>query len=187
MHCDFFTRRGTNPIQTKREMNMIKGETDFLSALESNISILIKIARVYAYTTHDRKDLINDIILELWKSYPKFKGDSKISTWIYRVSLNVALNVKRKRDNNKVLFFDELNVADGSDILEVPTDNSSEISQLYQCIESLSEQNKAIILLYLDDKSYEEISQILGLSRTNVSTRLNRIKEQLRKQMNPNK
>ena len=78
MHCDFFTRRGTNPIQTKREMNMIKGEADFLSALESNISILIKIARVYAYTTHDRKDLINDIILELWKSYPKFKGDSKI-------------------------------------------------------------------------------------------------------------
>ena len=93
----------------------------------------------------------------------------------------------RKRDNNKVLFFDELKVADGSDILEVPTDNSSEIGQLYQCIESLSEQNKAIILLYLDDKSYEEISQILGLSRTNVSTRLNRIKEQLRKQMNPNK
>ncbi len=80
---------------------MIKRETDFLSALESNISILIKIARVYAYTTQDRKDLVNDIILELWKSYPKFKGDSKISTWIYRVSLNVALNVKRKRDNRK--------------------------------------------------------------------------------------
>ena len=59
---------------------MIKRETDFLSALESNISILIKIARVYAYTTQDRKDLVNDIILELWKSYPKFKGDSKIST-----------------------------------------------------------------------------------------------------------
>lgn len=166
---------------------MIKHETDFLSILESNISILIKIARVYAYTTQDRKDLINDIILELWKSYPKFKGDSKISTWIYRISLNVALNTKRKRDNNKVLFFDELKVLDGSDILDVPNDNSSEIGLLYQCIELLSEPNKAIILLYLDDKSYEEISQILGLSKTNVSTRLNRIKEQLRKQMNPQK
>ena len=83
---------------------MIKRETDFLSALESNISILIKIARVYAYTTQDRKDLVNDIILELWKSYPKFKGDSKISTWIYRVSLNVALNVKRKRETAKYCF-----------------------------------------------------------------------------------
>ena len=166
---------------------MIKRETDFLSILESNISILIKIARVYAYTTRDRKDLTNDIILELWKSYPKFKGDSKISTWIYRVSLNVALNTKRKRDNNKVLFFDELKVLDGSDILDVPNDNSSEIGLLYQCIELLSEPNKAIILLYLDDKSYEEISQILGLSKTNISTRLNRIKEQLRKQMNPQK
>ena len=114
---------------------MIKRETDFLSALESNISILIKIARVYAYTTQDRKDLVNDIILELWKSYPKFKGDSKISTWIYRVSLNVALNVKRKRDNSKVLFFDELKVLDGSDILDIPNDNSSEIGLLYQCIE----------------------------------------------------
>lgn len=106
---------------------MIKRETDFLSILESNISILIKIALVYAYTTQDRKDLINDIILELWKSYPKFKGDSKISTWIYRVSLNVALNTKRKQDNNKVLFFDELKVLDGSDILDAPNDNSSEI------------------------------------------------------------
>ena len=120
---------------------MIKRETDFLSALESNISILIKIARVYAYTTQDRKDLVNDIILELWKSYPKFKGDSKISTWIYRVSLNVALNTKRKRDNSKVLFFDELKVLDGSDILDIPNANSSEIGLLYQCIELLSDSS----------------------------------------------
>jgi RNA polymerase sigma factor, sigma-70 family len=155
-------------------------EKEFLSVLEQYISILVKIVNVYAYTARDRKDLMSDIVFELWKAYPKFKRNSKTSTWLYRVALNIALKAKRKRDNNKVLFVEELITFDETAFCDAPDDNGSMINLLYKCIEELNPINKAIILLYLDDKSNEEIGEITGLSRTNVSTRLSRIREQLK-------
>jgi len=158
-------------------------EKEFLSILERHISILIKIINVYAYNAADRKDLMSDIIFELWKSYPKFRGESQVSTWLYRVALNVSLKSKRKRDNNKLLFVDELIVFESVFLKGGSSDGRENINRLYGCIEELNPINKAVILLYLDDKSNEEIADITGMSRTNVSTRLNRIREQLRKCM----
>ena len=80
----------------------------FLDILEKNIGIIIKIARAYTKTVHDKEDLINDITLELWKSFGRFKGDSKISTWIYRVALNTSMNYKRKKEKDKLFFPDDL-------------------------------------------------------------------------------
>ena len=154
-------------------------EKEFLSMLEQSISIIVKIVNVYVHNSEDRKDLMSDIVFELWKSYPQFKGDAKISTWLYRVALNIALKTKRKRDNNKLLFVEELLTFDSGALMDTSNDRS-DINLLYQCIEELNPINKAIVLLYLDDKSNEEISEITGLSRTNVSTRLNRIREQLK-------
>ncbi|MDR2914616.1 MAG: sigma-70 family RNA polymerase sigma factor [Tannerella sp.] len=154
-------------------------EREFLSVLEQNISTVIKIVNVYAQNTPDRKDLMSDIVFELWKSYPKFRGGAKISTWLYRVALNIALKTKRKRDNNKLLFVEELITIDDSTFIDTSNDRSN-INLLYGCIEELNPVNKTIILLYLDDKSNEEIAEITGLSRTNVSTRLSRIREQLK-------
>lgn len=154
-------------------------EKEFLSVLEQYISIIVKIVNVYAYNSQDRKDLMSDIVFELWKSYPKFRGDARISTWLYRVALNIALKTKRKRDSNKLLFVEELLTFDSGAFINT-LDNNSTISLLYKCIEELNPINKAIILLYLDDKSNEEIAEITGLSRTNVSTRLSRIREQLK-------
>lgn len=158
-------------------------ENEFLSMLEQNIGIIIKISNVYTYTTQDRKELISDIIFELWKSYPKFKGNSKVSTWLYRVALNIALKSKRKRDNNKILLVDELLTFDANGFFDTLEEDRSEINQLYKCIEQLDPINKAIILLYLDEKSNNEIAIIIGISRTNVSTRLSRIREQLKQCM----
>ncbi len=154
-------------------------EKEFLSMLERHISILVKIVNVYTHTADDRKDLMSDIVYELWKSYPRFRGEAQASTWLYRVALNIALKSKRKRDNNKLLFVDELIRFDDG-VWENPSGTQEFIQTLYQCIEELTPINKAIILLYLDDKSNEEIADITGLSRTNVSTRLNRIREQLK-------
>ncbi len=154
-------------------------EKEFLSMLEQYISILVKIVNVYAHNNQDRKDLMSDIVFELWKSYPKFKGDSQISTWLYRVALNIALKTKRKRDNNKLLFVEEL-LTFGNNAFTDTSDDKPTIHALYTCIDTLNPINKAIILLYLDDKSNEEIAEITGLSRTNVSTRLSRIREQLK-------
>ena len=125
-------------------------EKEFLLMLEQYIGIIIKITNVYTYSTQDRKDLMSDIVYELWKSYPKFKGDAKFSTWLYRVALNVALKTKRKRDNNKLFFVEELITFDNAYVDKM--NDRSTINLLYECIERLNSINKAIILLYLDDR-----------------------------------
>jgi RNA polymerase sigma-70 factor, ECF subfamily len=157
-----------------------KTKDQFLDILEENIGILIKVSRVYTKIAQDREDLINDITLELWKSFKSFNGDSKISTWIYRVALNTAMNYKRKNRNDSL--FVSLNDFKKEDIFPWLTeqDNSSELDVLYNCIDELNEINKAIILLYLDGNSHDGISEIMGISKTNVGTRISRIKEQIK-------
>jgi RNA polymerase sigma-70 factor, ECF subfamily len=151
----------------------------FLDILEKNIGIIIKIARAYSKTLHDKEDLINDITLELWKSFGRFNGDSKISTWIYRIALNTSMNYKRKKEKDRLFLLDDLKQIENQSWLIEELDSShSEI--LYQCIDELNQLNKAIILLYLDGNSHDEISDIIGISKTNVGTRISRIKEQIK-------
>ena len=152
----------------------------FSSVLEENIGIVAKISRAYTTTFHDREDLVNDILLELWKSFKNFKGNSKISTWIYRVALNTSLNYKRKKKNDALFnhLIDFKKVDNLSWLKEQDYSEESEI--LYKCIDELNEINKAIILLYLDGNSHDEISEITGISKTNVGTRIGRIKEQIK-------
>ena len=157
-------------------------EKEFLSVLEQYIGILVKIVHIYAYNEQDKKDLMSDIVLELWKSYPRFRHEARLSTWLYRVALNIALKTKRNRDKRKLVFVEELITFEKNAFAEESSDKST-ISLLYRCIEKLNPINKAIILLYLDDKSNEEIAEITGFSRTNVSTRLSRIREELKTQM----
>lgn len=160
-------------------MTDIKKQDQFLDILEKNIGIIIKIARAYAQTVPDREDLINDITLELWKSFGRFKGQSKISTWIYRVALNTSMNYKRNKKNRRLIFTDDLKQFDNLNWL-IEQYDSSQSEILYQCIDELDELNKAIIMLYLDGNSHEEISIITGISKTNIGTRIGRIKEQIR-------
>lgn len=151
----------------------------FLDILGENVGIILKIARAYTLNITDKEDLINDIVLELWKSYGRFNGDSKVSTWIYRVALNTSMNYKRKREKDKLFFPDDLNQFENQHLINDPPD-SSNTEILYQCIDELNQLNKAIILLYLDGNSHDEISEITGISKTNVGTRISRIKEQIK-------
>jgi RNA polymerase sigma-70 factor, ECF subfamily len=152
---------------------------EFLDILEKNVGIILKIARAYTLNVADKEDLINDIALELWKSFRRFKGDSKVSTWIYRVALNTSMNYKRKREKDRLFFPDDLNQFENKHLInDQPDSSNSEI--LYQCIDELNQLNKAIILLYLDGNSHDEISEITGISKTNVGTRIGRIKEQIK-------
>ena len=152
----------------------------FLDVLEKNIGIIIKIARVYTKVKQDREDLINDITLELWKSFKNFNGDSKISTWMYRVALNISMNYKRKKKNDTLFHSINDFKKEGTHTWLIEQDNSSDLGAIYDCIDKLNEINKAIILLYLDGNSHDEISEIIGISKTNVGTRISRIKEQIR-------
>lgn len=151
----------------------------FISLLESNLGIILKISKAYTNTAQDREDLVNDIALELWKAFPNFKGLSKVSTWIYRVALNTAMNYSKRNRRKKDFLQDAIEYHPDEPSGE--PDSSPQVELLYDCIAELDAFSKAIILLYLDGYRHEEIAEITGISRTNVGTRISRIKDQLKK------
>ncbi len=147
----------------------------FIRLIQSHQGILNSICNVYFKTIDERKDARQEIILQLWKSYPTFRGDAKPSTWIYRVALNTVLNlVKKKQKEPDTHDLEALNN------LMIPPLLDDDIQQLKQLISRLNQADKALVILYLEGYRHEEIGQTLDISVTNVSTRLNRIKEKLR-------
>jgi RNA polymerase sigma factor (sigma-70 family) len=155
----------------------------FLTDINQNIGIVHRVCRVYfAYDVAEREDVFQEILYQLWKSYPNFLGDSKFSTWMYRVALNTAITHARKirRAPEKEKLTDRTaQIADPVD----SGDGEESIVRLYAGIQSLTDVDKAIILLYLEENSYEEIASVTGLTKTNVSVRLVRIKKALEEKL----
>ncbi len=155
---------------------------NFASLIIDNSNLINKICNVYANKKEDFDDLRQEIIYQLWKSYPTFKNDSKFQTWMYKVALNTALHHKR---SNSRLF------APLTSKIETVDDDTSHqhqkeelIEKMYSAIWELNNLDRAIIFLYLEKCSYEKISEIVGLSEKNVSVKLTRIKEILKKKLN---
>lgn len=157
----------------------------FTSAIKDNESFIYKIASVYTNTIEDRNDLVQEIIYQLWKSFDSFNQQAALSTWMYRVALNVSLyQLKLSKKRISTIPIDEqvLNSRE--------TDNSAddEAWKLFkQQIDNLNLLDKAIVMLYFDNKSYDEIAAIIGISKSNVGTKLLRIKEKLKSQINKTK
>lgn len=161
-----------------------KNTEDFIERVYGHIGIIYKICNMYAGES-EKSDLQQEIIYQLWKSYPSFKGNARFQTWMYKVALNTALLGLRKR-NRKVLEVSH----DGIDLPDesvVDNEKQSQIQELYKHISKLNDVDKAIIFLYLEQCSYEEIADITGLSIKNISVRLVRIKEKLREMFNNQK
>ena len=130
---------------------------------------------MYCNSNEDREDLFQDIVLQLWRSYPTFRGGSKVTTWLYRVALNIAITRLRKKTGK----FAEL----GPEAFQVPAAEGGpdeEMAAMYRAIQRLSQIDQALTLLYLEDCSYREMAEVLGISEANVGFKLNRIKAQLR-------
>lgn len=155
-------------------------ETRFTKLIKDNEGMIFKISRAYCDNAQDQKDLYQDIVFQLWKGFDSFRGDSKASTWMYRVALNTAFSFlrKEKRKGYKIQM-DDLQIAYEPDdpILE------ERIKEMYIQIRALSDVEKGIMLLLLEGKKYEEIAEITGFTRTAVGTRISRIKEKLKKQL----
>jgi RNA polymerase sigma factor (sigma-70 family) len=152
----------------------------FLSVIESHKGILYKIAISYCKEIEDRDDLIQEIIMQLWKSFEKYDHQYKYSTWIYRIALNVAISNYRKENHRKTI----VNPIDDR-ILNYPdtiltTEKEQNINMLQQFILELPELDRALMLLYLDEKSHKEIAEIIGITETNVATKIGRIKTLLK-------
>lgn len=154
-------------------------EREFLHLINVHRGIIYKVCTLYVRDKIAREDLFQDILVQLWRSFPSFKGNSQVSTWMYRVALNTAISQFRKdvkQPERLPLSREDFEIPDLAD----ETDNERR-SMLKQAIDQLNEIEKALILLYLEEKSYSEISAIVGLTVTNVGVRLNRIKSKLEK------
>jgi len=149
---------------------------DFLAMVQNHERLIFKICNLYSKDVEGSKDLFQEIVLQAWTAFPRFNNASKISTWLYRVALNTAINYKRKVDKHA-----HTNDTSGlTHVAEATDSGTEEYNLLYQMINDLPPLEKALILLYLEDRSYQEIADIMGMSVTNVGTRLGRIKLKLK-------
>lgn len=153
----------------------------FLSQINQNIGILHKVSKIYFDIKEDQEDVIQEMMYQLWYSFSCFNGNSKFSTWMYSVCINTALTYSRK---NRRKIVDTVPII--QDQIEVTEEDNTEesMSILMHCIAKLTKLNKAIILLYLENMTYEEIAGVTGLSKSNVSVRLVRIKREIENSFN---
>lgn len=154
--------------------------SDFESIIEKNKGIIYKVANSYCKDVDDRKDLVQEIIIQLWRSFRRFNHSTKLSTWTYRVALNVAISFYR-RDSKRKMASTELSESLIAIIPDhEPPETEGQIKQLQQFIAELKDMDRALMILYLEDRNQKEIGEIMGISETNVSTKIARIKEKLR-------
>lgn len=158
----------------------------FIRVIKDNQNLIYKICFTYCQHPENRKDLQQEILMQLWNSFSKFDGRVKVSTWIYRVALNTAISFYRndwKHTTKKVRL--DTSVITLTHVAE-DAEQDDRIAMLYRLIEGLNEMDKALILLYLEDTSYKDMADILGLSETNVATKISRIKKYLKEKITHN-
>jgi RNA polymerase sigma factor (sigma-70 family) len=151
----------------------------FLKLIQDNWRIIFKICNSYCSNASDREDLGQEIVYQLWKSGKSFDANYKFSTWMYQVALNVAISFYRKKTASPVISFTEAAI-DIPDKTSRPDEQEENIYHLQKFIAEMKELDRALMLLYLEEKPYQEIAEILGISETNVATKISRIKEGLK-------
>lgn len=156
-------------------------KVDFRNLLEENKQVISKICRIYAHDNAEFDDYFQEVSLQIWKSYDSFQGKSKLSTWIYRIALNVCLSEIRKSNRKP----QTTEIREGFDMADpVQEDKQEQVSRLYAAIKTLKKTDRAIILLYLEEKSYKEMAEILGITVSNIGVKVNRVKQELKQKLN---
>ncbi len=158
-------------------------EKEFLDLVTKHQGIIHKVCRMFAQDEDDQRDLFQEITIKLWMGYKTFKGEAVITTWMYRVALNTAITIQRKskRQAETQSLHPNIQPTDQENVGVSPAD----IELLYGAINRLEPVDKAIIMLYLDEKKYEEIAEIIGISKTHVGVKITRIKKKLETIMKP--
>jgi RNA polymerase sigma-70 factor (ECF subfamily) len=158
-------------------------ETEFTHLIESNQGIVHKVCRIYTDTPEAHEDLFQEIVLQLWRSFDSFKGDSKFSTWMYRVGLNTAITLIRKK--NRTIPTTSIDSQPYFDVKanEVDEEQEEKLRLLYSAIKKLNDVERALVLLYLEDLPYKEIASTLGISQVNARVKMSRAKDKLKELM----
>ncbi len=152
-------------------------EKEFVSLLNQHQKIIYKVCNLYMDSHADREDLFQEITLQAWKAYENFRGDAKFSTWLYRVALNTAITYFRKEKRKPAIFSTDT-VPDQTEETYDPIEE--QVKAMYTAIGNLSKIDKAIVMLYLEDYSYIEIGEMMGITANNVAVKMNRIKIKLK-------
>lgn len=165
-------------------MQQQETERKFKQLIQDNETLIWKVCSIYAYTRADREDLFQDIVIQVWKALPTFRGQAKVSTWIYRVAINTAITGLRKKKD----FIHSVEPASLPDdaIADDAKAQQEQLQELYSAINNLNDIEKAIVMLYLEERSYIEMEDILGIAQGTLRVKMNRIKEKLR-QLTENK
>lgn len=162
-------------------MTALNEQDRFLALLEEHDKILYKVASSYCRDPEDRRDLVQEIVVQLWRSFGRFDDSYRFSTWMYRIAMNVAISFYRSHSRRK-----RDTVPAAESLLEIVAEDgeaetSDDVRLLHHFIGQLDELNRALMILYLDGNSYDTIAEILGITTTNVATKISRIKERLRR------
>lgn len=155
-------------------------QNEFIVLVNQHRGMLYKVCNLYCSSEYDKQDLFQEIVIQLWKAYPRFRGDSKFGTWLYRIALNTAISDLRKQKKHIQSVEPDKLPTEIQDI-QYNKDKEEKLQQLYQAIHQLPEIERGIVMLYLEDKSYDEMEEILGINQNNLRVKMNRIKEKLRK------
>ena len=151
-------------------------EKEFVALINLHRGLIYKVCHLYGRDRGDQEDLFQEIVLQIWKAFPSFRNESRITTWMYRIALNTAISYFRKEKRmpgSQTLSSQELQMPD--------LDTNEDLEILHQAIQHLTQVEKAMIILYLDEKSYQEIADIMGITLSNVGVKINRIKTKLEK------
>jgi len=158
-------------------------EKTFVDFFKPNQRLIHKICKIYTDSAEDHEDLFQEITVQLWKSFPGFKGEAKFSTWMYKVALNTAMTLFRK-PQKKVLQHADIDISSLKMEYEVYEDDEYKLKKMYKAIHGMSDVEKALIMMYLEDKPYKEIGEILGITEGNARVKMNRAKNNLKTKIN---
>lgn len=159
-------------------------EKEFLALVNEHRGILHKVCRMYQWHKDAREDLFQEILLQLWRAYPSFRADSKASTWMYRIALNTAISGIRK-DKRRLPLQETETLPEVADSSPSGLERQERRELLLKAIFSLSKVEKALMLLYLEGYSYEEMAELLGISLSNTGVKISRIKKKLKELLKP--
>ena len=156
-------------------------EQEFLNMVEAQKRTIYKVCYMYANERDDLNDLFQETVLNLWKSFPRYRGESTLNTWVYRIAMNTCITFLRRSNTRPQTIPMTANVAD---LMAEEESKTGQLQELYRLINQLGKLERALILLWLEERSYEEMADILGISKANVAVKLFRTKEKLKKMSN---
>lgn len=155
-------------------------EKEFVSLVEEHKKIIYKVCYIYATDELNLNDLYQEIVINIWNSFPRFRGECKVSTWVYRIGLNTCISFFRKSKSKPEVVPLTIDIESFAE----EEDKTARLRELYRLINYLGKLERALILLWLEEKSYQEMADITGLTRSNVAVKLTRIKEKLKSMSN---